>query len=104
MSDDTKLLIATPVLAWLDIERSVELFCSVLGFAKVHVQQGVYISRGPVGADYWEVVTKSGAWGGSYSQLPPKAMRTQCSDQSHIKLCPLTTRSNKTYRRMCAPW
>ncbi len=46
---------ATPVLASLDIERSVEFFCSKLGFTALHVEQGVYgvIMRSGVSLHFW---------------------------------------------------
>jgi hypothetical protein len=42
MSTTIMFVSATPVLASLDIERSVEFFVSKLGFSKVHVAQGEY--------------------------------------------------------------
>lgn len=55
MTDPTRFVSATPVLASLDIERSVEFYCSRLGFTKVHVQQGTYgiVSRGAVQLHFW---------------------------------------------------
>ncbi len=55
MANATQFLAATPVLASLDIERSVEFFCSRLGFTAVHVEQGVYgiVSRGAVFIHFW---------------------------------------------------
>lgn len=55
MSDPTRFVSATPVLASLDIERSVEFYCSRLGFARVHVQPGTYgiVSRGAVQLHFW---------------------------------------------------
>ena len=46
---------ATPVLASLDIERSVEFFVSKLGFEKVRVSQGEYgiVSIGSVQIHFW---------------------------------------------------
>lgn len=46
---------ATPVLASLDIERSVDFFVSRLGFAKVRVSQGEYgiVSNGAVQIHFW---------------------------------------------------
>ncbi len=41
MTHETLFISATPVLASLDIERSVDFFCSGLGFTKLHVQQAV---------------------------------------------------------------
>ena len=50
-----EFVIATPVLASLNIERSVEFFCSKLGFAKIHADQGTYgiVSSGSVSIHFW---------------------------------------------------
>lgn len=50
-----RFIAATPVLASLDIERSVEFFSSKLGFSKVHVAQGAYgiVANGPVQIHFW---------------------------------------------------
>lgn len=55
MTPETRFVSATPVLASLDIERSVEFFCARLGFSRVHVQQGTYgvVSRGAVQLHFW---------------------------------------------------
>lgn len=55
MSTPIHFIAATPVLASLDIQRSVEFFSSKLGFTKVHVAQGEYgiVSNGPVGIHFW---------------------------------------------------
>ena len=55
MSSETTFVSATPTLASLDIQRSVEFFCSILGFSSVHMQQGQYgiVSRGPVAIHFW---------------------------------------------------
>jgi catechol 2,3-dioxygenase-like lactoylglutathione lyase family enzyme len=55
MTNEVLFISATPVLASLDIERSVDFFCSGLGFEKLHVQQGVYgvIARGGVSIHFW---------------------------------------------------
>ena len=55
MSTTTQFISATPALASLDIERSVEFFCSNLGFSKVFCEQGAYgiVSRGPVHIHFW---------------------------------------------------
>ncbi len=55
MTHDTLFISATPDLASLDFERSVDFFCSCLGFTKRHVQQGVYgvISKGGVSIHFW---------------------------------------------------
>lgn len=42
MSKTTEFVIATPVLASLHIQRSVEFFCSKLGFTRIHEEQGTY--------------------------------------------------------------
>ena len=51
----TEFVIATPVLASLDIERSVEFFCSKLGFTKIQEEQGAYgiVSSGAVSIHFW---------------------------------------------------
>lgn len=50
-----EFVMATPVLASLDIERSVEFFCSRLGFVKIHAEQGTYgiVSCGSVNIHFW---------------------------------------------------
>lgn len=55
MSKSGEFVIATPVLASLNIERSVEFFCSKLGFAKIHAEQGTYgiVSSGSVSIHFW---------------------------------------------------
>lgn len=46
---------ATPVLASLDIERSVEFFCSRLDFKKIYAEQGSYgiVAGGSVNIHFW---------------------------------------------------
>ena len=55
MPHTIRFVSATPVLASLDIERSVEFFCTQLGFTALHVEQGAYgvIMRGGVGLHFW---------------------------------------------------
>jgi len=55
MSTAPRLLSATPVLASLDIARSVDFFCTKLGFAAVHAEPGVYgiVSRDDVQIHFW---------------------------------------------------
>jgi len=55
MEPNTSFISATPMLASLDIERSVEFFCSRLGFTKVYAEQGVYgvVSRGLIQIHFW---------------------------------------------------
>ena len=55
MSIPTKFVSATPVLASLDIERSVEFFAAKLGFSKVHIVQNEYgiVANGPVQIHFW---------------------------------------------------
>ena len=50
MKSPSRMLSATPVLASLDIQRSVEFFRSRLGFTVLHAQQGGYgvVSRDAV--------------------------------------------------------
>lgn len=52
---ETQFISATPVLASLDIERSVGFFCKQLGFTKHYAEQGVYgvVSRGAVHVHFW---------------------------------------------------
>ena len=55
MTTPTAYLSATPVLASLDIERSVSFFESMLGFTRMHVEQGVYgvAVRDNVSIHFW---------------------------------------------------
>ena len=55
MTKTVSYVIATPVLASLDIERSVAFFCTKLGFAKVFAEQGSYgiVSSGLVSIHFW---------------------------------------------------
>ncbi len=55
MSSNIQFLSATPVLASLDIERTVGFFVDKLGFAAVDVQQCVYgiVMRGGVYIHFW---------------------------------------------------
>jgi hypothetical protein len=45
----------TPVLASLDIERTVRFYESKLGFSRIHVEQGIYgiIQRAQVHLHFW---------------------------------------------------
>lgn len=51
----TQFISAVPALASLDIQRSVDFFCSVLGFSKVYAAQGEYgiVSRDSVEIHFW---------------------------------------------------
>jgi catechol 2,3-dioxygenase-like lactoylglutathione lyase family enzyme len=53
--NDTDFVSAIPVLASLDIQRSVDFFASELGFTKIYVSQGEYgvIARGSVTLHFW---------------------------------------------------
>ena len=55
MSDSVEFVTTTPVLASLDIERSVDFFCSKLGFVKIYAEQGAYgiVSSGAVTIHFW---------------------------------------------------
>ena len=55
MKKQTQFIAAIPVLASLDIERSVEFFSSKLGFTKIHVAQAEYgiVSNGRVRIHFW---------------------------------------------------
>ena len=52
---------AAPVLASLDIERTVTFYCTRLGFARVHVDPGVWgiVSRDSVQIHFWPCLDKS---------------------------------------------
>jgi catechol 2,3-dioxygenase-like lactoylglutathione lyase family enzyme len=54
-SQDTRLISATPVLASLDIERSVGFFCTHLGFSRLYAQQGAcgVVMRDAVSVHFW---------------------------------------------------
>jgi hypothetical protein len=54
-SQDKRLISATPVLASLDIERSVNFFCEHLGFSRLYVQQDTYgvVLRDAVSIHFW---------------------------------------------------
>ncbi len=51
----TNMLSATPILASLDIARSVDFFCTRLGFTRIYAVQGEYgiVQRGPVSIHFW---------------------------------------------------
>ncbi|CAA9429523.1 MAG: bleomycin resistance protein [uncultured Ramlibacter sp.] len=55
MSDATRFVAAVPVLASLDIERSVRFFEEKLGFARVHAQPGEYgiVAAGAIQVHFW---------------------------------------------------
>ncbi|WP_082568792.1 VOC family protein [Rhizobacter sp. Root1221] len=55
MPKTVSYVIATPVLASLDIEKSVEFFCSKLGFSEIYAEQGSYgiVSSGLVSIHFW---------------------------------------------------
>jgi uncharacterized glyoxalase superfamily protein PhnB len=42
MTPPSRLVSVTPVLASRDIHRSIEFFCSRLGFTALHAEQGTY--------------------------------------------------------------
>ena len=60
-SQDTRLISATPILASLDIERSVGFFCAHLGFSKLYAQQGAYgvVMRDAVSIHFWSCSDRS---------------------------------------------
>jgi catechol 2,3-dioxygenase-like lactoylglutathione lyase family enzyme len=55
MNGETQFLAAVPVLASLDIQRSVDFFASKLGFTIVYAAQNGYgiVSRGHVSIHFW---------------------------------------------------
>jgi hypothetical protein len=60
MQQTVSFVVATPVLASLDIGRSVDFFCEKLGFAKVYAEQGSYgiVSSGVVSIHFWACADK----------------------------------------------
>ncbi len=55
MNGDVEFVAAVPVLASLDIQRSVDFFASKLGFTIVYASPGEYgiVSRGEVNIHFW---------------------------------------------------
>jgi catechol 2,3-dioxygenase-like lactoylglutathione lyase family enzyme len=55
MTGKSTFLSATPVLASLDIERSIAFYTSKLGFTALHVEQGVYgvVTRNNISLHFW---------------------------------------------------
>jgi catechol 2,3-dioxygenase-like lactoylglutathione lyase family enzyme len=55
VTTETRLISAIPALASLDILRSVDFFCSRLGFTKVYAVQNEYgiVSRDEVSIHFW---------------------------------------------------
>ena len=55
MTTDVRFLSTVPILASLDIARSVDFFCTKLGFTKLFLEQGVYgvVGRGAVSIHFW---------------------------------------------------
>lgn len=53
--DSAVFVAATPVLASLDIGRSVEFFVAKIGFTKAYADPGAYgiVTRGPVAIHFW---------------------------------------------------
>lgn len=51
----TTFMQAVPVLASLDVRRSIDFFVQHLGFAEVHAEQGVYgiVERDKVEVHFW---------------------------------------------------
>ncbi|ROH87039.1 VOC family protein [Pseudomethylobacillus aquaticus] len=60
MTTTTAFVSATPVLASLDIARSVAFFVEQLGFAQVYLQQGSYgiVEQGAVQLHFWACADK----------------------------------------------
>jgi catechol 2,3-dioxygenase-like lactoylglutathione lyase family enzyme len=55
MQAETKFISATPVLASLDIARSVDFYVSKLACTVIHAEQGVYgiVSLGALALHFW---------------------------------------------------
>src|SRR5471032_3096518 len=60
MTQATTLISATPVLASLDIERSVEFFCTHLGFRHIYAVQNQYgiVNCDTVSIHFWACMEK----------------------------------------------
>jgi catechol 2,3-dioxygenase-like lactoylglutathione lyase family enzyme len=84
----TQFLSATPVLASLDIERSVEFFVSKLGFTSVHVVQGEYgiVSNGAVSIHFWACTDRriAEATGCRVRVEGVQALYARCSSQAIV--------------------
>lgn len=88
MKSRVKFLSAVPVLASLDIERSINFFCSKLGFDKVHIAQDEYgiVANGPVEIHFWACKDRHIAEATS-CRVQVKAIETlhaQCASQAIV--------------------
>ena len=61
MNDNVQFVSAIPVLASLDILRSVAFFCTHLGFEEEHAEQGAYgiVSSGDIEIHFWACTDRS---------------------------------------------
>ena len=55
MSEETLFISTTPILASLDIKRTLEFYCSKLGFSKVYEEADAYgiVCRGSIHLHFW---------------------------------------------------
>ena len=88
MNDDTQFLAAVPVLASLDIRRSVDFFASKLGFTVVYAAQDVYgiVSRGAVSIHFWACSDPAipSATGCRVGVTNIDALYARCSEQAIV--------------------
>jgi len=60
MPKEIQFISTTPILASLDIKRSIEFYCSKLGFSKIFEEQDVYgiVCRGAIHLHFWACAEK----------------------------------------------
>lgn len=85
---DTDFVAAIPVLASLDIQRSVDFFASKLGFTIHYASQGEYgiVSRGNVNIHFWACndPTIASATGCRVSVLNIESLYAHCTSEEIV--------------------
>jgi hypothetical protein len=88
MNTDITFVAAVPVLASLDIQRSVEFFASKLDFTICYLSQGAYgiVSRGNVHIHFWACSDRgiAEATGCRLSVLNIESLYAHCSSQEIV--------------------
>lgn len=88
MNADITFVVAVPVLASLDIQRSVEFFASKLDFTIQYVSQGAYgiVSRGNVHIHFWACGDRriAEATGCRLSVLNIESLYAHCTSQEIV--------------------
>lgn len=88
MNADTTFVAAVPVLASLDIQRSVDFFASKLDFTRHYVSQGAYgiVSRGNVHIHFWACSDRriAEATGCRLSVLNVESLYVHCTSQGIV--------------------